>query len=1621
MFMSPVIHRFSLLFALCFTPLGAAYAATIAPSGGGFVLQSLANGTVWAWGSNSSGQLGDGTAVLHAVPQQVPGLTNVIAVAAGGTHSLALKGDGTVWAWGANGNGQLGVGSQSNNFTPVQVTGLTGITAISAGTNHSIALKSDGTVWAWGANGNGQLGDGTTTQRLSPVQATGLTVMTAIAASGNFSLAVKNNDTAWAWGQNASGQLGDNSTTQRTSAVQVSGLTGITQIAAGGSHSLARKSDGTAWAWGLNTNGQLGDNSTTQRLTPVQVNGLTGVTRVAGGTIHSLALKSDNTVWAWGDNVFGQLGDGTTTPRLTPVQATAIIGATQIESAGFSSMALIPVDQARMWGSNGTGQMGNGSASVRPVPLPIAGLSGITQAAAGNNHTLALKNDLTVWGVGNNTSGQLGDNSTNIRLIPVQVSGLTGVTAIAVGGTHSLALKNDGTVWAWGNNGNGQLGDNTTTNSSIPVQVSGLTGITAIAAGTSGNHSLALKNDGTVWAWGNNGNGQLGDNSQTQRTVPVQVSGLTGITAIAGGNNFSLARKNDGAVWAWGNNGRGQLGDGTFTQRLVPVKVSNLTAAEAIAAGNDFSLARRSDGTVWAWGNNFFGQLGDSGNGSNAARNTPGIVLDGFAGFLTITAGAASVAATGTISSAVGAVTWGGNSFGQLGDGTFNDLPEGTPVLGFAGKTPSSFSMNNHTLAVMTDGTLFGWGNDAFGQLGDSPAIVNATPTAPVARGAADLKISKTHVDDGSYVAGSPTSYTITVQNIGGLSMSGTITVTDTLPAGMSYLSGTGTGWSCSAITGGATCTNPGPLGAGASSVITLTVNTTAGGSFPFASNLATVSNGSDLHAVNNVTSTQTFGGILATMTLTAAPTPNPSLFGKNVLLTATVTPPAATGFISFYDGVTFLGQAALAAGTAQFNTIMLPAGVRTVRARVDDRIDLPYFVDASLSVQQTVNTVASGLFVKVGGSPFLAGGLGTEVRIATGDINGDGKLDVVSLDLANDGVNIFLGDGTGFLTKTAGSPFAAGNGPAAVAVADFNSDGKADLAIANRLGNSMSLLLGDGLGGFTAAPGSPWAVLTTPTTLVVGDFNNDEKADVVVNATGVSSHNPTLFLGDGLGNFTPWPVFLSSGAFVPYTMNVGDFTGDGRPDLVVGDWSATSVDVLQGYGNGFFSLGGAPAITVKPIGSTVEDLNADGKADVVVFDSSGTGAAVLLGNGTGGFTVAAGSPILAGRNIYSIAVGDFNADGKPDLFVTEPLTSHIAVMIGNGAGGFTEATASGFNSTLANDMVDAVVGDFTGDGRTDLALSNWAQNGVMVLRGAPPLVLQPVSVTPAFGSALTQTMTFTFNAPNGHASFTVVNVLINNAINGIGACYVAFVPSSGSLFLVDDAGNAGGPYAGMTLPGSNTIQNSQCSIAGTGSSFSGSGNTLTLTLAITFKAPFAGNKIIYMAAQDNTPSNSGWQTIGVWKVPGAVPPGPAVGGVSPGRNNSATQTYTFTFTDTNGFADLAVMNVLINNAINGIGACYIAFVPSGPTAGAIYLVDDAGNAGGPFAGMVLPGTGSVSNSQCTINGTGSSVSGSGNTLTLTLNMTLKPAFTGNRVIYMAARSNTLNSGWQAMGTVNVP
>ncbi|MFL5352434.1 RCC1 domain-containing protein [Archangium sp.] len=359
--------------------LGAAHPKPTRIAGGWyFSLELRQDGTVWGWGTNQRGQLGDGTTLQRNTPVRVMGLDNVESIAAADRHSLVLKKDGTVWAWGGNDFGQLGDGSFTDRYTPVQVVGLTGVVAIAAGGVQSLALKQDGTVWAWGYNGTGALGDGTTIDRNTPVQVVGLTGVVAIAEGDTDSLAVRSDGSVWAWGYNYFGELGDGTTSMRTTPVQVSGLTGVVAVSVGNTHSMALKLDGTVWAWGSNGDGSLGDGTTIQRTTPVQVLGLSGVTAIDAGVGFSLVLKQDGTAWAWGYNGWAQLGDGTTTRRMTPVQVPGLSGVATISTGAAHSLALKQDNSAWAWGYNGYGQLGDGTTTQRSSPVRVLSASGST-------------------------------------------------------------------------------------------------------------------------------------------------------------------------------------------------------------------------------------------------------------------------------------------------------------------------------------------------------------------------------------------------------------------------------------------------------------------------------------------------------------------------------------------------------------------------------------------------------------------------------------------------------------------------------------------------------------------------------------------------------------------------------------------------------------------------------------------------------------------------------------------------------------------------------------------------------------------------------------------------------------------------------------------------------------------------------------------------------------------------------------------------------------------------------------------------------------------------------------------------------------------------------------------
>ncbi len=553
------------------------------------------DGTVWTWGNNTDGQLGRTTTYqCHGgpcgdTPGQVPGLSGVTAVAVGNNHTLALKDDGTVWAWGGNGSGKLGDGTTASSTVPVRVAGLDDVQAIAAGWGHSVALKNDGTVWTWGLNAFGALGIGgeESTIATTPVQVSALTGIARIVANFANTAAIDADGSVWAWGANSVGQLGDGSTIHRASPVRLTALADIGSLGVGFVTSAVRN-DGTVWSWGWNGYGTVGNGGLGGSTIPVAVTGLSQVRTVAAGWGSGLALKDDGTVWQSGANIMSALFGGSDLGTSTATQIAGLTGVTAIASGDSHSLALKSDGTVWSWGWNGYGQLGDGSQTDRGTPVQIAGLVNITAIAAGWYQSLALKSDGTVWGWGNNESGQLGattqtqcstglGGSSPCNTRPAQIAGLSDVVALATGGDHSLALKTDGSVRAWGDGNSGQLGNGGNSASATPVPVSNLSGITAIAAAY--QYSLALKSDGTVWAWGNNYAGQLGDGtSSTTRFVPVQVLGLTGAIAIAAGDVAAHALKSDGTVWTWGWNDAGQFGDGTYAARTAPTLATNETA-----------------------------------------------------------------------------------------------------------------------------------------------------------------------------------------------------------------------------------------------------------------------------------------------------------------------------------------------------------------------------------------------------------------------------------------------------------------------------------------------------------------------------------------------------------------------------------------------------------------------------------------------------------------------------------------------------------------------------------------------------------------------------------------------------------------------------------------------------------------------------------------------------------------------------------------------------------------------------------------------------------------------------------------------------------------------------------
>ncbi|MCW2972280.1 MAG: repeat-containing protein [Thermoleophilia bacterium] len=712
-------------------------------AGNDFTSVLKADGSVWAWGSNFDGALGDGTGNDSATPVAATGMTGVRQIAAGAQSTYALKADGTVWAWGEGSSGELGDGAGSDSDSPVQVNfsarpagNARLVRAIYAGTDYAMAIMSDGAVWGWGRNFDKQLAIATTSDKMTPqAAAAALNGARSIALGDAFGAAILGNGTVVTWGDDSSGQLANGATTGDQSTPQATGITNALQVVAGDDHGLVLLADGSVSGWGSNADGQLGFSGSDQA-SPLALAAFGGVgsTRYLATALNStFQVRSDGSVRGMGDNTSGQLADATFVSRSTPTNSNYTCGCgsfVKVVSGGYHSAGIKADGSFWMWGLDLEGQQGNGSVATadvnRPAALAIPG--GVRQVALGRSTSYAISNNGKFY-----TWGKANEGAIAQPLSPVVVHTPTEVTTLPAGGArqvvagyrHAFVLMANGAVYSFGYDEYGQLGKGSTTSSGNPTPYL-VTGMANARQLSSGRYtSFALLSDGSVVGTGKNSQAELGNGSTTAPAgAVVTIANHAGSIDLQTGAYHTISVHADGNLYANGGNPEGELGqraDETATVNVSTPELVQLVASPGtqplvveISTGREHNVAVTSGGIAYTWGQGDDGQLGRVANGGLTDRATPTVLMMGGAPMLirNITLGGYnSIALTrdGTF------YTWGNNVNGQLGNGTSNATANPAPIFVSSGcalptsPTPINQFLANGTTAIPSGG----WGSDS--------------------------------------------------------------------------------------------------------------------------------------------------------------------------------------------------------------------------------------------------------------------------------------------------------------------------------------------------------------------------------------------------------------------------------------------------------------------------------------------------------------------------------------------------------------------------------------------------------------------------------------------------------------------------------------------------------------------------------------------------------------------------------------------------------------------------------------------------------------------------------------------------------------------------------------------
>jgi alpha-tubulin suppressor-like RCC1 family protein len=643
-------------------------------------------------GSNTHGQLGNGTNISTTDPQKVSGISNVASVSVGDTSSCAVTKSGSLYCWGDNSSGQLGIGTTENKNVATLVSNITNVSKVAVGGNFACALNTEGLLFCWGANDQGQLANDTKSGSLIPVQiAAAPADLLGIAVNGKR-VCVLNTEVS-CWGGFASFVFPTE--LRNWVPVKVSGSAGVTSVSLGSDFGCLNFGTSVS-CWGANDHGQLGNGTKVQSSSLVQVNAISNSDQLALGDHFGCITDTIKETYCWGQNNFGQLGVTAGPDQVTRIptgaESSAYIG------AGGSTLCSLELTGAiNCLGDSNAGQ--TGYLQVSPTPLVNSSETSVTKVSAGADTTCAINSagSLKCWGA----------------LVPEILESTTFVD-ISVGNNSACAVTTAKKVFCWGANGSGQLGDDTNRTSLVMTPIANSTStFTNVSVGY--RHACAITVDGLIYCWGDNAHLQLGYVGSGSK-VPKVVPGIASASTLALGDYHTCIQQVSGTVNCWGDNSKKQI-NASATKLLPPTDLAVSKTVSSFGLGSYNTCILDISKTLQCFGD-------------NSKKQSPGILLGTFQ---SLSVGSTTVCATNMDSKVM---CFGSADSGKIGSISVNTS---TPALISATLASSVSVGEGHACLISTLGAMACWGSNDSGQLASSLGFPSAfaTPVVSIAGSAA--------------------------------------------------------------------------------------------------------------------------------------------------------------------------------------------------------------------------------------------------------------------------------------------------------------------------------------------------------------------------------------------------------------------------------------------------------------------------------------------------------------------------------------------------------------------------------------------------------------------------------------------------------------------------------------------------------------------------------------------------------------------------------------------------------------------------------------------------------------------------------------------------------------------